>query len=280
MDVHVFPYPTHRSSRQSTVCLRCRRQLQKGVHRVHAWACLQVDVCWIARRAHNVMGWSHKRGAAVVAAGNHQARTDIAPVLAPKKVGVSFEDRPQADTGPQPAVIGQQGGARDPVCADDALVAVNRQQHARNVAIGRRYRDDPLSTELLSKKSLFYGARRSYRQRASQRVRSFREFGINGGYVQDCHESSIDAEHRRAGAAQVYVSRSKMLASVNSDGALFDNACADAVRALHVLGPDAAEPRSPIFEAACLRTFAAMLDCDARAITKQDGVSSLSNHRV
>ena len=31
---------------------------------------------------------------------------------------------------------------------------------------------------------------------------------------------------------------------------------------------------------ACLRIFTAMLDCDARAITEQDGISSLPNHLV
>src|SRR5262249_57505061 len=102
------------------------------------------------------MGWGHKRGAAVVAAGNQQSGADVGPVLAPKKLGVSLEDRPQADTGSQPAIIEQEGRARDPVCADDALVAVNRQQHAWYAAMGRRYRDDPLAPELLSQKSLFY----------------------------------------------------------------------------------------------------------------------------
>ena len=239
-----------------------------------------MQIRWIARGAHNVIGWSHKRGAAVVAAGDQQSRRDIGPVLAPEEVEVSFEDRPQADTGPQPAIIEQEGRARGPVCANDALVAVNRQQHAWNAALRRRYRDDPLSTELLSKKSLFYGARRSYCKRASQRVRSFREFRIDGRYVQDCHQSSVGAEHRRARAAQVNVSRSEMLASVDGDRPLFGDAGADAVRALHVLGPHAAEPSSPILELACLRIFTTMLDCDARAITEQDGISGLPNHLV
>ena len=153
-----------------------------------------------------MIGWSHKRGPTVIAAGDQQSRRDIGPVLAPEEVDVSLEDRPQADTGPQPAIIEHEGRARDPVCADDALVAVNRQQHACSASLRRRYRDDPLSTELLTKKSLFYRARRSYCERASQRVRSFREFGIDGRDVQDCYQSPIDPEHRRARAAQVNVS--------------------------------------------------------------------------
>jgi hypothetical protein len=260
-------YPTHRAGRQPAACLRCwLRELQKGWDRIKARARMQIRL--IARGAHNGIGWSHKRGAAVVAAGDQQSRGDIGPVLAPEEVEVSFEDRPQADTGPQPAIIEQEGRARGPVCANDALVAVNRQQHAYGAALRRRYRDDPLSTELLSKKSLFYGPRRSYRKGASQRVRSFRELGIDGRYVQDCYQSSVGAEYRRAGAAQVYVSRSEMLASVDGDRSLFDDAGADAVRALHLLGPHAAKPSTPILEAACLRIVTAMLDCDARAVTE------------
>src|SRR5262249_2969973 len=150
--------------------------------------------------------------------------------------------------------------ARSTICANDALVPVERQQHACDAALRRRYRDDPLSTELLAKKSLFYGPRRFYREGASQRVRSFRELGIDGRYVQDCDQSSVGREHRRAGAAQADVSRSEMLAGVDGDRSLFDDAGADAVGALHLLGPHAAKPSTPIFEAACLSIVTAMLD--------------------
>jgi hypothetical protein len=44
------------------------------------------------------------------------------------------------------------------ICADDSLAAVNRQQHTRSASFRQRYRDDPLSTELLTKKSFFYRA--------------------------------------------------------------------------------------------------------------------------
>ena len=72
--------------------------------------------------SHGAIGWSHKRGAAVVAAGKQQSPAYIGPVLAPKKVEVSFEDCPQADTGLQSAIIEQEGPAGDAVCTDDALV--------------------------------------------------------------------------------------------------------------------------------------------------------------
>src|SRR5882724_13415592 len=162
MHFHVFPYPAHRAGRQSAMCLGCWRELRKGLDRIQARARMQTR--WIARGAHSVIGWSHKRGVAVVAAGDQQSRVDIGPVPAPEEVEVSVEDRPQAGPCPQPAIIEQEGLARGPVCANDALVAINRQQHADNAALRRRYRDDPLSTELLSKKSLFYGPRRSDRK--------------------------------------------------------------------------------------------------------------------
>jgi hypothetical protein len=130
MHVHMFPYATHGSGRQSAVRMRCRRQLQKCIDRVQARASMQIDVCWIARGANNLLRWSHKRGEAVVAAGEQQSLAYIGPVPAPKKVEVSFENRPQADTRLQPAIIEHEGPARNTVCTDDALIAVNREQHA------------------------------------------------------------------------------------------------------------------------------------------------------
>jgi hypothetical protein len=79
----------------------------------------------------------------------------------PENVDASLEDRPQAGTRPESTIIEHKGRAREPVCAHDTLVAVNRQQHTSSASLRRRYRDDPLSTEVLTKKSLFYRARRS-----------------------------------------------------------------------------------------------------------------------
>src|SRR5260370_14895350 len=101
-----------------------------------------------------------------------------------------------------------------------------------------------------------------------------------GRDVQDRHQSSVDAENRRGGAAQVHVSRSEVLASVDGDRPLLGDASADAVRPLDLLRPDAAEPGPPVFESARLRIFAAMLDCYTSGITEQNGVSRLANHLV
>jgi hypothetical protein len=160
------------------------------------------------------------------------------------------------------------------------LVTVDRQQHTLSAFLRRRYRDDPLSAELLTKKSFFYRACESYCECAGERVRSFGEFRIDGGDVQDCHQWAVGPEHQSARAAQVNVSGPKMLASVNCDRPLFGDAGANAVCALHFLGPHPTEPSSPILELACPRSFTAMRDCDARAITEQDGISRLANHLV
>jgi hypothetical protein len=123
--------------------------------------------------------------------------------------------------------------------------------------------------EMLAEKPLLDGARRIYRECARQSVRSFRAVGIDSRYVQDRHQPSVDAEYGRAGAAQVHMSRSEVLASVNGDRPLFGDARADTVRTLDLLGPDAAEPGSPVFKPARLRIVAAMLDCDTRCVTEQ-----------
>jgi hypothetical protein len=71
-----------------------------------------------------------------------------------------------------------------------------------------------------------------------------------------------------------------MLASVDRDRPLFDDAGSDPIRALHLLGPEAAEPSSAIFEATRLRFITAMLDGCARAITEQNSIPSDPNHFV
>ena len=101
----------------------------RNINRAQARARVQVAVRWIARGSHWVIGWSYESGPTVIAAGDQQSRRDIAPVPAPEEVDVSLENRPQADTRLEPAIIEHEGRARDPVCADDALVAGNRQQH-------------------------------------------------------------------------------------------------------------------------------------------------------
>src|SRR5882724_984022 len=150
--------------------------------------------------------------------------------------------------------------ARTTIRANDALTVVHRQQHPGDALLGQRDRNDPLTTEPLTEKSLFNCARRLYGKNAGQRMRSFRAPGIDRGDVQDRDQSSVDAEDRRTGTAQVFVPRAKMLPPVNGDRPLLDDAGTDTVRALELLRPHAAEPGPPVPELVRFRLFAAMLD--------------------
>jgi hypothetical protein len=67
-----------------------------------------------------------------------------------------------------------------------------------------------------------------------------------------------------------------MLAAVDRDRPLLGDAGADAVGALERLGPDAAEPCAPVFEAARLALLAAMLDRDPRGVAEEKRVNSTS----
>src|SRR6476646_2890673 len=194
MHLYVFPYATQRAGGQSAVGLRFRRKLHKCANRVQARTRVNVHVRCIAQD--NRLTWrGNKCRTAVATTGNQEWRADICSVLAPEEIEISLEEFPQADADLHPSIIQQEGPARGAVCADDALVAVNGQQDTNEMALRRYYRDDPLSMKLLSKKSLFYSARRLCRKSARQHVCSFRSFRIDGRYVQDCHQSSIDTEH-------------------------------------------------------------------------------------
>src|SRR4026207_871909 len=103
---------------------------------------------------------------------------------------------------------------------------------------------------MLAKEPLFYGACRSHRKGTGQGVRALRTSWIDGGYVHHRQQPSVRAEDRRAGAAQIHMPRPEMLASVDCYGPLLGDAGADAVGTLASLGPDAAEPGSPVLELA------------------------------
>jgi len=242
--------------------------------RVQGGVCRVTPIC---ERLH----WRRHQGrAALAAAGDDQARGDIGLVLASKELEIPFEYRPQADTGFKTAIIEQEGSARDAVCSDHALVAVHRQQYAGRLRPRCGDRNDPILTEVLAKEPFFYGARRIHRKGTGQGVRAFRALRIDGGYVQHRQQPSVDAEDRRAGAAQIHMPRAEMLASMDRYRPLLSDAGADAVGALDLLGPDAAEPGSPVLELARLHTFAAMLDRDTSAVAEQNRVSGLTNHFV
>jgi hypothetical protein len=69
-------------------------------------------------------------------------------------------------------------------------------------------------------------------------------------------------------SAEADVSCTKVLSLMNSYGALFDNAGANAIGPLGLFGPHAAQPRPPLLELVGFCLIAAMIDCNTYIITK------------
>src|SRR5262245_36579178 len=164
MHLHVFSYATQCTSRQSAVGLRCRRELHKCANRIQTRTRVNFHVRCIARDHRRLIRRSNKCRTAVASSGNQERRADICSVLASEEFEISLKEFPQADTDLKPPIIQQEGPARGTVCADDALVGVNGQQHTYELSLWWHYCDDPLSMELLSKKSLFYSERGLFRK--------------------------------------------------------------------------------------------------------------------
>src|SRR6516162_3607318 len=186
MHLHVFPYATQCTSRQPTVGLRSGRELHKCANRIQTRTRMNIHVRCIARDNCHPIRRSNKCRTAVTSAGNQERSANICSVLVPEEIEISFEEFPQADTGLQRPIIQQEGPARGAVCAQDALVGIDGQQNAYELPLRGHYGDDPLSMELLSKKSLFYCDSGLFRKSPRQCMCSFRKFRIDGRYVQDC----------------------------------------------------------------------------------------------
>jgi len=182
------------------MCVRCRWQLQKGVDRVQARARMQVDVRWINRGAHNLLGGVTSAGwlSLLPASSNRlhisvrflrrkrsRSRSKIAHKLTP----ACSPDLRARGTCARPGLRRRCVGCRQPPTA-----SLERR-------LGRCYRDNPLSMEMRSKEALFYSAGRSHGKGASQCMRSFRKFGIDGRYIQTAISLPSTPKHRRAGAA-------------------------------------------------------------------------------
>lgn len=153
---------------------------------------------------------------------------------------------------PTPACSPQSSSKKDvrAIRFAPTLVAIYGQQHAAGAPVRWLDCQDPLVTEVLSERPFFYGARGIYCKCAGQRVRLFRASGVDGSYVQNSHQPSVDADNRSAGTAQVHMSGSEVLAPVDDDSSLFGDAGANPVCALDLLEPDAPDPGSPEFELA------------------------------
>jgi hypothetical protein len=76
------------------------------------------------------------------------------------------------------------------------------------------------------------------------------------------------------------VSCTKVLTLMNSYGALFGNAGANAIGSFGLFGPHAAQPCSPMLELVGFCLIAAMIDCNTFVITQEDGVSCLPHNFI
>jgi hypothetical protein len=83
------------------------------------------------------------------------------------------------------------------------------------------------------------------------------------------HASCIERNHRRAPCRGLRIAMPAGLEIYSGHCSTWRPRCvaSGAVRALHLLGPHAAKPSTPILEAACLRIVTTMLDGDPRAVT-------------
>ena len=113
---------------------------------------MEGDVRCVLPSGWSLIGRRHERGAAVIAAGDHQSRRDVGSVVAPKYRDVSLEYRPQTDTGLQPSIIKLQRRACDTV--RDPQVAVHVPQRAQGSLFGYGYWPI-VRTTLLSGRVLF-----------------------------------------------------------------------------------------------------------------------------
>jgi hypothetical protein len=174
----------------------------------------------------------------------------------------------------------QERGSRGSVCANDALVMVDGEQHSPVAVFGHCKRDDPRGSKLLPKKSLFDGARRRDCQDTRQCVGPFRQSGIDRRDVQYRHQASIRAENRRSRAAEVYVPRSIVLAPMDRDRPFFADDGTNAVGAFESLVPDAAKPGAPVAKPACIRLVTAMLHRNTGIVAEKQRVPRFPNQLV
>src|SRR6202011_4437712 len=117
--------------------------------------------------------------------------------------------------------------------------------------------------------------RRPYREGAGQRMRMFRQLGIDGGDIKDSQQRAVGIEDRSAGAAEADVPGAKMLTLMDGDRALLRDAGPDSIRPLDPFGPPAPKPRPPILELAGFGLVAAMLDRDTIGIAEKNDISRL-----
>src|SRR5271166_5048781 len=101
------------------------RSLSQGSERIQPRPGVQGVAPYLLPSRPTALGRGHQRRPCLVAACDDQLRRNIRGIPVAKEGGVSLEYGPQADASSQPVIIEQEGGARGPVCTDDALVAIH-----------------------------------------------------------------------------------------------------------------------------------------------------------
>src|SRR5438270_4615145 len=97
---------------------------------------VQDDARRVLPSAEAPLGWRHQCRQDLIAAYDDKSCRDVARVVPPKERAVSFEEGPEAAPGSEPFIIEQERGSRGSVCAHDALVMVDGQQHSRAAMFG------------------------------------------------------------------------------------------------------------------------------------------------
>src|SRR5258708_25021181 len=135
-------------------------------------------------------------------------------------------------------------------------------------------------TEVFAEQALFDGAGGGDGCGESELLGTIGAIGGDGGDVQHAGEIPEGIENRCPGAGEFAVARAKMLAAVDEQGALFGDACANAVCALNLLRPDAAQPDAPTLEIIGPCLIAPMVNRNSRAVAQEDYVALLANDGV
>jgi len=103
---------------------------------------------------------------------------------------------------------------------------------------------------------------------------------IDFGSIQDRDEFVASVEDRGPGTTQVGVTCAKMLPAVDENRTLFNDRGSDSIGPLYLLGPNSAQPDTPMFELFRLRFVATMLNGDSFAIAQQNDVIFLPDNGV
>ena len=103
---------------------------------------------------------------------------------------------------------------------------------------------------------------------------------IDSGSIQNGDEFVVRVEDGGPSTTQVGMARSKVLAAVDENWTLFNDRSSDSVGPLDLLGPNSAQPNTPMFELLGFRLVTAMLNGDSFAIAQQNNIIFLPDNGI